>query len=199
MLFDRYHQRAFAVAIGIVKHRQDASDVVQDAFLKVHRHLERFEGSSSFYTWFYRIVTNLSIDHVRKRKRARKVDYDDVVANKEADDALDPKWLPTLLNSDPAKAVLRRELGEAIEQALDDLPEYHRAALILREIEGLSYDQIAEAQDVPKGTIMSRLFHARRKMQAALAVYLNAELKVEDEGHESRPGTPSGTRQELQP
>lgn len=180
MLFERYHQRAFAVAVGVVKHRQDALDVVQDAFLKVHRYLDRFEGNASFYTWFYRIVMNLSIDHVRKRSRARNVDYDDTVSREDEERALDDAWLPTLLNANPARAALRRELGEAIQAALAELPEYHRAALLLREVEGMSYEQIAEVQEVPKGTIMSRLFHARRKMQASLAPYLHPNLEIKD-------------------
>lgn len=178
MLFDRYHQRAFAISIGVVKHRQDALDVVQDAFLKVHRHLDRFQGGSSFYTWFYRIVMNLSIDRVRKRQRATLVDYDDAIAKTDDQDAIDPSWLPTLLNADPARSVLRHELGEAIQSALDDLPEYHRAVLLLREVEGMTYEEIAEVQEVPKGTIMSRLFHARRKMQTALAPYLHGDLEI---------------------
>lgn len=179
-LFDQYNRRAFAVAIGVVKNKQDALDVVQEAFIKVHRHIHNFQGSSSFYTWLYRIVMNLSIDHVRKAKRVRDLDYDDGVGRDAGNVAGDGALLPTVLDGNPRKAVMRRELSEAIQAALEQLPEYHRAVILLREVEGLSYEEMAEILKVPKGTIMSRLFHARRKMQAALADYLQGDMVIED-------------------
>ncbi len=179
-LFDRYHRRAFAVAFGVVKNRQDALDIVQDAFIKVHRHIGNFQGSSSFYTWLYRIVMNLSIDHVRRNKKGKDLDYDDKVGRDDGTVAGDGTLLPTILNGNPGKTVLRKELSEAIQAALEELPEYHRAVILLREVEGLSYEEMAKVLEVPKGTIMSRLFHARKKMQASLAVYLAGDLKIEE-------------------
>ena len=82
-LYDRHQSRAYAVALGVVKNPSDARDVVQEAFVKVHRHLVKFKGSSSFYTWLYRIVMNLSIDHIRRAKRKRALDYDDGVQRAE--------------------------------------------------------------------------------------------------------------------
>ena len=174
-LFDHYHRRAYAVALGVVKNPEDALDVVQDAFVKVHKHIHNFQGSSSFYTWLYRIVVNLSIDHVRRNKRVKSLDYDDGVARDEESIAGDGSILPAILDGDPGKTVLRRELAGAIQDALDTLPEYHRAVILLREVEGLSYEAMSKILDVPKGTIMSRLFHARKKMQSALSEYLAAE------------------------
>jgi len=179
-LFDRYHRRAYAVAFGVVKNKQDALDIVQDAFIKVHRHIANFQGSSSFYTWLYRIVMNLSIDHVRRSKKAKDLDYDDKVGRDSAEVAGDGALLPRILDGNPRKTVMRRELSEAIQAALDELPEYHRAVILLREIEGLSYEEMAKVLKVPKGTIMSRLFHARKKMQASLGSYLAGDLKIED-------------------
>ena len=179
-LFERYHRRAFAVAFGVVKNKQDALDIVQDGFIKVHRHIGNFQGSSSFYTWLYRIVMNLSIDHVRRNKKGKDLDYDDKVRRDSGDIAGDGTLLPSILDGNPRKTVLRKELSEAIQAALDELPEYHRAVILLREVEGLSYEEMAKVLDVPKGTIMSRLFHARKKMQAALASYLHGDLKIED-------------------
>ncbi len=178
-LFDRYHQRAFSVAYGVVKNRQDALDIVQDGFIKVHRHIERFQGTSSFYTWLYRIIMNLSIDHVRRSKKGKDLDYDDNVG-RESQAAGDGALLPQILDANPRKTVLRRELSEALQRALDELPEYHRAVILLREVEGLSYEEMSEALQVPKGTIMSRLFHARRKMQASLSEYLHGDLSIEE-------------------
>jgi RNA polymerase sigma-70 factor (ECF subfamily) len=88
--------------------------------------------------------------------------------------------MPRVTDANPSKAALRSELGRAIQIALGELPEHHRAVIVLREIEGMSYEEMAEALEVPKGTIMSRLFHARKKMQAALAPYLSGEAVSED-------------------
>lgn len=177
-LFDRYHRRAFSVAFGVVRNQQDALDIIQDAFIKVHKHIDNFQGTSSFYTWLYRIVMNLSIDHVRRQKKGRDVDYDDRVRREDDEIAGDGSILPSLLGQNPRRSVLRRELAEAIDRALEELPDYHRAVLLLREVDGLSYEEMAKILEVPKGTIMSRLFHARRKMQEALAPYVQGELDI---------------------
>jgi RNA polymerase sigma-70 factor (ECF subfamily) len=177
-LFDKYHRRVFAVALGVVKNPQDAHDIVQDAFIKVHRHLPTFQGASSFYTWLYRIAMNLSIDHIRRKKAARQVDFDDAL--RRDNDAEDPGHLIPSLQADPGKTQSRKELSQQIQGALGTLPEIHRKVILLREVEGLSYEEIATVMKVPKGTIMSRLFHARRKMQAALADYVAGELTPQD-------------------
>lgn len=179
-LFDRYHRRAYAVAFGVVKNKQDALDIVQDAFIKVHRHIQSFQGSSSFYTWLYRIVMNLAIDHVRRHKKGKDLDYDDRVGRSEEDVAGDGSIVPRMAEANPRKTVLRKELTERIQKALEELPEYHRAVILLREVEGLSYEEMAQILKVPKGTIMSRLFHARRKMQASLGDYLHGDLDIGD-------------------
>lgn len=179
-LYDRYHARAYAIALGVVKNPTDARDIVQEAFIKVHRHLKGFQGSSSFYTWLYRIVMNLSIDHIRRAKRRKNVDYDDRLQRGEDEVVGDGAILPRILGANPRKSALRRELATALEKALSDLPEHHRAVITLREVEGLSYEEMSETLEVPKGTIMSRLFHARRKMQESLADYLDGDLGIED-------------------
>ncbi|MFW6197959.1 MAG: sigma-70 family RNA polymerase sigma factor, partial [Myxococcota bacterium] len=143
-LFDLYHRRAYAVAFGVVKNQQDALDIVQDAFVKVHRHIERFQGSSSFYTWLYRIVMNLAIDHVRRNKKGRDLDYDDQVGREDEQIAGDGSLLPRILDGNPGTTTLRKELAGAIQLALDELPEYHRAVILLREVEGLSYEEMAQ-------------------------------------------------------
>lgn len=178
-LFERYHRRVYAVAFGVLKNRQDALDCVQESFVKVHRHLGSFQGSSSFYTWLYRIAMNLAIDQLRRKKTSRPVEFDDAL-RRETVEAGDDTIVSRILDENPRKAVIRRELLERVQAALAELPEYHRQVILLREIEGLSYEEMAEALDVPKGTIMSRLFHARRKMQEALRSYVDGELDIED-------------------
>ncbi|MGB5701273.1 MAG: sigma-70 family RNA polymerase sigma factor [Polyangiales bacterium] len=179
-LFDKYHRRAFAVAMGVVKNQDDALDAVQEAFVKVHKNIHKFQGSSSFYTWLYRIVMNVSIDHVRRTSRRKSLDFDERALHEESEVAGDGALVPSVTDANPGKAALRRELGGAIEAALQELPEHHRAVIVLREIEGMSYEEMAEALEVPKGTVMSRLFHARKKMQAALTPYLSGEKASED-------------------
>ena len=88
--------------------------------------------------------------------------------------------LPRILDGNPSKTAVRRELSERIVNALMELPEYHRAVILLREVEGLSYEEMAKILKVPKGTIMSRLFHARRKMQASLKEYLEGDRDIGD-------------------
>ena len=172
-LVNRHYRRALRVAFGLLKHPQDAEDVVQDAFARVHRRLGNFEGTSAFYTWLYRIVVNLSIDALRKRKRDRRAELDDETIQ----DALghdDGLW-PADEGHDPAVSLERRELGRHIQKALEGLPEIHRAVILLRELEGMSYDEIAQVLNVKKGTVMSRLFHGRRSLQQKLEAAMRAE------------------------
>ena len=167
VLFERYHRRAYALAFGVLRHQDDALDVVQDAFIKAHKYLEKFEGNSSFYTWLYRIVMNLAIDHMRKHRRVKPVELDE----QHLDGTLggvDDGLLPKMLGGNPGRALLDKEIRARIDQALGELSENHRAVLVMRELEGMSYEEMAAAMSCSKGTIMSRLFHARKNMQKRL-------------------------------
>jgi RNA polymerase sigma-70 factor, ECF subfamily len=177
-LFERYHRRAYALAFGVLRHPDDALDVVQDAFIKAHKYLDKFEGNSSFYTWLYRIVMNLAIDHLRKHRRHKPVELDEQHLEEGAtgDDSL----LPKILGGNPGRALLDKEIRARIDQALAQLSENHRAVLVMRELEGLSYEEMAQQMNCSKGTIMSRLFHARKNMQKQL-VDLVEHKPVNDE------------------
>lgn len=175
-LVERHQRRAFAIAIGLVRDENDAREIVQEAFLRVFRSLERFQGGSSFFTWFYRIVTNLAIDHMRKPARREAELFDDPQI---ADDSDAFSFVARIDGADPADVVRRREIAARIQAALDDLPPYHRSVIIMREVEGMSYQEMAEAMQVSKGTIMSRLFHARQKLQKALAECYREQLGPE--------------------
>jgi RNA polymerase sigma-70 factor (ECF subfamily) len=165
----RYQRKVYAVALGIVKDPDLAWDVAQETFVRVHRGLGDFEEKSSFATWLFRITTHLGIDAVRRERASRKDELDDVA---EADVAEGGEGiLSTALGNDPRENLLRRELAEKIREALETLPEKHRTILVLREVEGLSYEELAARLGIHKGTVMSRLFHARKKMQAALRRY----------------------------
>ena len=163
-LFERYHRRAYALAFGVLRHQDDALDVVQDAFIKAHKYLDKFEGNSSFYTWLYRIVMNLAIDHLRKHRRIKPVELDESRLEESADEGL----IPRILGGNPSRALQDKEIRGRIDGALAELSENHRSVLVMRELEGLSYEEMAQAMNCSKGTIMSRLFHARRNMQKRL-------------------------------
>jgi RNA polymerase sigma-70 factor, ECF subfamily len=165
-LVERHQRRAFAIAIGLVRDDNDAREVVQEAFLRVHKNLHKFKGGSAFFTWLYRIVTNLAIDHMRKPARREAELFDDPQLSDNADQF---SFISRIDGADPLDKVRRKEIAGRIREALDDLPPYHRSVIIMREVEGMSYQEMAEAMEVSKGTIMSRLFHARQKLQKALA------------------------------
>lgn len=176
-LVERHQRRLYQLALGVVKDHEEALDVVQDAFVKIHLSLPQFKGDSAFFTWAYRITYNLSIDALRRGGRAQKVEVDERTLTDE-DDAFDP-W--SARSQSPQKAALRGELGERLQRALATLSENHRTILLLREVDGLSYEELAETLGIPKGTVMSRLFHARHKMQAALRGYLEDDADELDD------------------
>jgi RNA polymerase sigma-70 factor (ECF subfamily) len=169
-LVERHQRRAFAIALGLVRHEQDARDIVQDAFLRVHKSLPAFQGTSSFFTWLYRIVTNLAIDLVRRPGRnADELEEERQRSSSPSGESIDPMWVSRIDGADPIDVLRRKELQDRMRAAIDALPSYHKAVILMREVEGLSYEEMAEAMQVSKGTIMSRLFHARQKLQKALA------------------------------
>jgi RNA polymerase sigma-70 factor (ECF subfamily) len=162
----------YAVALGMMHDPDDARDVSQEAFIKVHRGLASFEGDAQFYTWLYRIVVNLCIDQLRKRRGA-KIEFDDAVGGEDAD----PTGIsPRRLGFDPQRALADKELRGQLMGALDRLSPAHRAILVMREVDGLSYQEMADVIGVSIGTVMSRLFHARKKMQAMLLEYRRAAV-----------------------
>jgi RNA polymerase sigma-70 factor (ECF subfamily) len=167
-LVEKNQRRAYAVALGMVHDPDDARDICQEAFLKVHKSLHTFEGEAQFFTWLYRIVMNLSIDHLRKR-RGDKIEFDEALPGEELED--DSGIAPRRTGFDPQRALSDKELRGQIHGALAALSAPHRAVLIMREVEGLSYQEMADQAGCSIGTIMSRLFHARKKMQKMLLMY----------------------------
>jgi RNA polymerase sigma-70 factor, ECF subfamily len=184
-LVDRHQRRAFTIAVGLVRDENDAREIVQEAFLRVYKGLATFQGGSSFFTWLYRIVTNLAIDVMRKPGRQSNELDESRDGSSEADESMFP-LLARPDGADPLDVVHRTQVQDRIQAALDALPPYHRGVILMREVEGMSYDEMAEAMGVSKGTIMSRLFHARQKLQKALA-----DLYRETQGREP-PRNPGG-------
>ncbi len=190
-LVERHQRRAFAIAMGLLRDENDAREVVQEAFLRVYRGLDSFHGGSSFFTWLYRIVTNLSIDLIRKPAR-REAELDERRRVDEADIPL----LSRVDGADPLDVVRRGEIADRIREALDALPPYHRGVIVMREVEGMSYEEMAQVMGVSKGTIMSRLFHARQKMQRALADCYAEHLGPVPQKAGRSGGNPGGARGE---
>ncbi|MFM2162017.1 MAG: hypothetical protein RLZZ383_1529 [Pseudomonadota bacterium] len=165
LLVERYQDRIYQLIFGMVRHREDARELTQEAFVKAYRSLDGFREDARFSTWLYRIANNLVIDFCRRRGKGPVLGVEDDVAQR------DPA--PTSTGSAhvqiPSKALERQQLHAAILGALDALPEEHRQVVLLRELEGMSYREIAEIVGVAEGTVMSRLFYARKKLQALLA------------------------------
>ena len=178
----RYQKKLFSIAYGMLHHPEDALDIVQEAFLKIHRYLPNFQGNSSFYTWSYRIVVNLCIDFIRKDSRYSTLDYNDSVQHDSPISQQKGEFFFT--NSiNPIQALKNKELGQQIWTAIGTLSPNHRAVIILREIEGMSYEELALTLECSKGTIMSRLHHARAKLRVVLSQYLVSGESI-DKNHQ---------------
>ena len=176
-LVERYQRKVYSICYGMLKNPEDSMDVSQEVFVKVFRYLEKFNFESSFYTWLYRITVNMCIDFIRKNAKLRSVEFDDGVS-RDGEVAGEEHIMPSTLGMNPDKAYGRKELREKMLEALESIPEKHRTILILREVEGLSYEELADVLKISKGTVMSRLFHARKYFQDALEEYLQGDLKV---------------------
>lgn len=184
LLVERYQRKIYAVALGMVKDKEEALDISQEAFVKVYKYLDHFKGDSSFYTWLYRITVNICIDALRKKQalRGEQVELDEAVKMDTAEANIGA--LGSRLGTNPQKSALRKELAEKIQQALETVPEKHRAILLLREVEGMSYEDLSRTLQIPKGTVMSRLFHARTKVQKILSEYLELDESKSGIGNE---------------
>lgn len=169
-LVTRYRQRAFAMIYHMVRNEQDAWDLTQDGFLKAWKSINRFRGQSSFYTWLYRILTNITIDWLRKKQIESGAELNDEVGLDVAPGAL------TVPHQEiaPRSALSDKEIRARIDEAIARLSPEHRAVVVLREIDGLEYQEIADQIGCSLGTVMSRLFYARKKLQSMLKdVYAN--------------------------
>lgn len=160
----RFHyERIFRLVYAIVRSEHDARDVCQEVWLKVWRELKHFRGDAKFTTWLHPIATRRALDHLRKRRRW----YDRLLPFDTDDETAATAPEPAEEESVRASAE-GNERKARLQRALDALPPKHRAVLALREVEGLSYEEIARATDLPTGTVMSRLYHARRKLAAII-------------------------------
>jgi len=158
----RYKHRLIRLAWSVVHNEDDAMDIVQESFIKVYRKLHSFQGTSKLYTWLYRIVMNHSIDYVRKRPAAVIIPVDEMLREPASKDK----------SMRPDINLLNKELNKKIFEAVDELPEKQKKTVVLREVEDLSYNEIAEVMGCSVGTVMSRLYYAREKLRDILEPYV---------------------------
>ncbi len=156
---------------NMVHNEQDAWDLAQDGFLKAWKSIGRFRGQSSFYTWLYRIMMNVTIDSLRRKQIGGETEFDDSIALSN----IDPNSSTTPHNTAlPEDKIAGDEIRARIDAAVARLTPEHRAVILMREIDGMEYQEIADALECSIGTVMSRLFYARKKMQTMLRdVYEN--------------------------
>lgn len=168
LLVLKYQLRLSKLVSRFLRNQSDVPDVVQDAFIKAYRALPNFRGDSAFYTWLYRIAINTAKNHLVAQSRKNPANSVDV---QEAEDYGASEWLKEYAS--PEREALASELKSTINQAMGDLPSDLREAITLREIEGLSYEEIAAVMDCPIGTVRSRIFRAREAVDSKLAPILD--------------------------
>jgi RNA polymerase sigma-70 factor (ECF subfamily) len=186
-LVEKYRNRVWRVAYQLVRDREEAWDVAQEAFIRAFQSLGSFRGQSAFYTWLFRIVVNLATDRVRQRAARGRALGGDQVSDSE---------LAASVPDDPAARpddeAARRQLHTRIAAALDALPPNFRTIIMLSDVEGLSYREIAEVLRIPMGTVMSRLHNARKRLQKLLTPLLIALVMLALGG-----GPPAGAQQAV--
>jgi RNA polymerase sigma-70 factor (ECF subfamily) len=164
LLVSKYQRKIFRLLSRLIRNPSEIEDVAQEAFIKAYRALPSFRGDSAFYTWLYRIAINTAKNHlVAQGRRAPTQTETDAADAEEFDDADQLRDVAT-----PDSMLMSKQVGEAVNRAIDALPEDLRTAIVLRELEGLSYEEIAESMNCPIGTVRSRIFRAREAIAAEL-------------------------------
>lgn len=163
-LVARHRDKIYARAFSMMRHEDEAIDLSQEAWVKGWQRLAQFQGESSFATWITRIVINLCLDELRKQKRHRTESIEEM---DEESGGVERQMPAITIN--PTERLERGELRQRIERALGQLSHEHRTVLVLHEFEEMEYKEIAKTMDCSIGTVMSRLFYARRKLAALLA------------------------------
>ncbi len=168
-LVEAYQTRIFHAANKVLKSEAEAEEVAQESFVKAYLNLDKFKGDSSFYTWLYRITFNMAIDVQRKlaRRGGEKISFEESFMG-EPD------------NHTPDKDLISKESRVLIQNALNELSEEHRNVVVMRDVEGFSYSEIAKIIGVNSGTVMSRIFYARKKMREYLKSHKNLIENFED-------------------
>lgn len=171
-LVEKYRERVWRLAYGFLRDREEARDVAQEAFVRAWQALPSFRGQSAFYTWLFRITVNVATDRARQRAARGRALGSEPVPEEE--------WDRVMVDQEPRpdEQARRAEERERIQRALETLPEHHRTIIMLGDLQGLSYREIAEVLDIPMGTVMSRLHNARKRLREVLGPLLVLVLAV---------------------
>ena len=173
-LVRQYDRQVFRIANHITQNREDAEDVVQDAFLKAYEKLEQFQGNSKFYTWLVRIAVNESLMRLRKRRTGKMVSIDEDVQTDEGSMPRDlADWSP-----DPESLYGQSEMGEILKKVIQGLPQGFRVVFVLRDVEGLSTEETAETLGLSVPAVKSRLLRARLQLRERLSKYFRKNGKA---------------------
>lgn len=152
-IVERYMKRAYYIALGFVRNPQDALDISQEAFIKAFRRIKSFDVDRPFFPWFYKLMKNFCLDHLKRRSRIQEVPLEEGRVLKEEHED--------------------REMKEVLWKAIESLPVEQREVIILRYFQQLSYQEISEVMGKPVGTVMSSLFYAKKKLKETIKKYLN--------------------------
>ena len=167
-LVERYHGKIYGLTYNMTSNREDAEDLTQEVFVKAFQALPRFKGKSSFYTWLYRIAVNKTINYRKKRNRKRALSLDQFDQEIKTDEV----YHDLTSKGSPLRNVSLTELQKKMNEALLTLSEKHRTVVVLHDMQGIPHEEIAKMVGASVGTIRSRLFYARRQMQAELAEFV---------------------------
>jgi len=155
VIVERYMQRAYYIALGFVRNSQDAMDISQESFIKAFRKIKRFDSEKSFFPWFYKLLKNLCLDHIKRRSRVQEIPLDEArVLKEERED---------------------REMKEILWRGIEGLSFEQKEVIILRYFQQFSYQEIAEITAKPVGTVMSSLFYAKKRLKEAIKKFLSPE------------------------
>lgn len=163
-LVERYQGRIYNIVFGMVRNQEDAEDLAQDAFVKAFRKIDTFRLESKFYTWLCRISVNTALDHLRKKSRRPTSEFDESIGTQDAEG----NFIEAHNKENPEANTYNEQVRTRIISEVEKLPDDQKQVVILREVDGLSYREISEIIGVPEGTVMSRLFYARKRLREAL-------------------------------
>lgn len=173
ILVEKYHKKLYRLLSRMVRDQSEIEDIVQDSFIKAYRAINNFRGDSAFYTWLYRIGVNTAKNHLmalgRRPKAMNEVELEDI---ENFDDAGDLRTYET-----PESVMMTKEIAATVNDTIEHLPEELRSAITLREMDGLSYEEIAEIMDCPIGTVRSRIFRARESIAEKLKPLIETSNK----------------------
>jgi RNA polymerase sigma-70 factor (ECF subfamily) len=169
-LVRRYQDRLYPTVLRLSGCAEDAQDLLQETFLRAYEKLGWFHGESSFYTWVYRIAVNLALSNRRRRRPTARLDNGS--GTRRTDPAIDPR------ETDPALPLERAERDQMIQDALNSLADDHRAVVVMKEYDGLHYEEIAAVLGIPVGTVRSRLHRARCELKERLRGLIDSEDRV---------------------